>query len=55
METDDWFKAHLTHGEPEKIYPVKQPPTYRLLEYRCPCGATHLVTEPAERPLENAG
>jgi hypothetical protein len=44
-DTSEWLAEHRAHGEPEKVYFVKQPPTYRLFEFVCPCGARHVSME----------
>lgn len=36
-----WNAEHRAHGEPARDDPKEQPPpgTYRLIGWRCPCGA----------------
>jgi hypothetical protein len=45
MTEEVWRGQHAEHGEPEKVYPVKQPPTYRIFVLRCSCGAEHVGSE----------
>lgn len=48
VNTEDWLAKHKAHGEPSKTYPDKQPPSYRLAQLHCPCGATHTMSEDKE-------
>lgn len=36
---EEWRTAHVPHGEPSREYPEPQPPSYKILNLVCPCGA----------------
>ncbi len=49
VKMEDWVAKHIPHGEPKKVYPDAQPPSYRLYNLVCPCGAKLLCDEPKEQ------
>lgn len=41
----EWMFIHSYHGKAEKLYPKNQPPSYKIYELKCPCGASFIDQE----------